>query len=271
MRVMSYWTDLTRRGLKLKPVLLCSLFLLAGCLPAQAPPGAASPAPTPTCSTPGTVQWLAVGAVGEIGLYLPPCYDAQAGRLYPALYLLPGFSGTAHDWFGDGLAPTANTLILSGEIPPFLIVTTPDTFADFEGDAIVQTLLPYLEGRYHASSERRHRAVGGGSLGGASAYHLVFKHPDLFASAGIFGAGAARGEEDAILGWLSAIPAEDRPRVFLNCGEGDTDMLQRAKVLISLLDQAGIAHMEIFSPGGHSGAYWSSNLPAYFRWLAQDW
>jgi S-formylglutathione hydrolase FrmB len=103
------------------------------------------------------------------------------------------------------------------------------------------------------------------------AYHLAFKRFDLFGTAGVFGNGAGAGEEDSIRAWLAAIPAAGRPRVFLNVGEGDTHMIRRAQALLPLLDEAGIRHMEIFSPGGHHYDYWVNHFAAYFRWLAEDW
>ena len=48
-------------------------------------------------------------------------------------------------------------------------------------------------------------------------------------------------------------------------------MLARAQVLITLLDEAEIEHVEIFNAGNHSYAYWLSNFPTYLRWLAQGW
>ena len=135
----------------------------------------------------------------------------------------------------------------------------------------MELIIPYVESHYQASPNRQHRAVGDGSLGGASAYHLAFKNPDLFESAGIFGNGATIGEEDAIRDWLAVISEGNRPRVFLNSGEGDTYMLERAQVMITLLDEAEIEHAEIFNAGNHSYAYWVSNFPAYYRWLAQGW
>jgi S-formylglutathione hydrolase FrmB len=48
-------------------------------------------------------------------------------------------------------------------------------------------------------------------------------------------------------------------------------MLDRAQVMIALLDEAGLAHETLFSPGDHSYTYWASNFPAYLRWLAAGW
>jgi hypothetical protein len=48
-------------------------------------------------------------------------------------------------------------------------------------------------------------------------------------------------------------------------------MLERAKVMIALLDESGVGHTEIFSAGGHTYRYWLSNFPVYLRWLARGW
>jgi enterochelin esterase-like enzyme len=242
--------------------------LLTGCL---ATPGVALATLPPGCSRQGTTQMLTVDSVGEVGLYLPPCFDPHTEAVYPVLYLLPGFGGSPNDWFGTGLAAVADEAILGGQVPPFLIVTTDDTLEDTSPEAIVDHLIPSIESHYPAGSRPRLRAVAGGSLGGASAYMLAFQHPDLFASAGVFGNGLVTGQEDELRSLLADIPEDFRPRLFLNSGEDDAYMFQQAQALIPLLDEAGIAHTEVFGPGGHSGAYWLSNFPAYFRWLAEDW
>jgi len=223
------------------------------------------------CTQIGTVQYVSVNESIDIGIYLPPCYDQDINRAYPVLYLLPGFGGSPSDWFDAGLASIADDLILTEEVPLFIIVTTDDSFDDLDASFIVQQIIPYLESHYRPSQQRQHRAVAGGSLGGVSAYHLAFKIPGLFGSAGIFGNGAAIGEEDEIRSWLDVISESERPRVFLNCGENDTYMLVRAQIMITLLDEAGNEHTEIFNAGNHTYAYWLSNFPAYLRWIAQDW
>ncbi len=234
------------------------------------------PAPThtiskPVCETAGTTQPLTVAPNVEILLYLPPCYNPKTKNPYPVLYLLPGFSGNESDWFDHGADKTADASILAGDIPPFLMAAIGDISYDLDSHIVFETVLPYVESHYPVGKDRRLRAAAGGSYGGAAAYHLAFKHPELFSSAGVFGNGAALGEEDSIRQWLAAIPKDMRPRVFLNAGLSDTYMLDRAKVLIQLLDAAGVSHTEIFSAGGHSYVYWGSNFPAYFRWLAEDW
>jgi enterochelin esterase-like enzyme len=260
--------------------------LLVGCqpvivlsstqLPATTATSFIRPASQPTpiqsaCEQPGTVQTLTVDGFGDIGLYLPPCDDPQAQILYPVLYLLPGFGGTYMEWLEIGLTPLTDRAIVTGELPPFLIVTTDNTYDAIRTEDIVTVLLPYMESHYPVKADRLHRAIAGGSLGGGSAYVLTFQHPELFANAGVFGNGLITGLETQTDAWLSAIPQELKPRVFLNSGEQDTHMLEQARLLIPLLDKYGIKHSEIFNEGGHSTVYWLSNFPIFYQWLAEDW
>jgi enterochelin esterase-like enzyme len=255
----------------LNPAFLLLLFLLPGCISAPVSPTPEQKTPGSTrCTQPGMIQWLRVDPIGEIGLYLPPCYQKAENFAYPVLYLFPVFGGSDRDWFSMGVARVADDMIRGGEVPPFLIVTTGETFQDFNANFIVSTLIPYIETYAHASRDRRNRAVAGGSLGGASAYYLVFQHPELFASAGVFGNGLVMGQEAQVRSMLRVIPPGLKPRLFLNSGEEDPYMLQQAKAMIPLLAEAGIPSTEVFSPGDHSYKYWISNFPAFFRWLGED-
>ncbi len=223
------------------------------------------------CQRPGNVEYRKVESVGGIGLYLPPCYEPQGRTRYPVLYLLPGAGDAPEDWFEGGLAPLLDEMVFSGNILPMVIVTTEDTYEGLDPARIVDTLIPYVNGHLRVQTGRRFRVIAGCSLGGATAYQLTFQHPELFSSAGIFGNGLVIGQEAQVQAWLAGTPDKIKPRIFLNTGEQDTFMLAQARALIPLLDKYGIEHEEIFSPGGHSGDYWMSNIPAYLQWLAENW
>ncbi|MGB7539641.1 MAG: alpha/beta hydrolase-fold protein [Anaerolineales bacterium] len=257
-----------KNRLFLTPVLVLAA---AGCAS-----GTITATPSPTimpmaCTDSGNVQTVDVDASTRINVYLPPCYGMDDAQRYPTVYLFPGFGGTKEAFIGSGAERIAEEMTLGGEIPPMILVGTNEIFPDLDAALVVDKILPYVDANFRTRPEREYRAAAGGSFGGGVAYHLAFRRYDLFATAGIFGNGAAVGEEEPIRAWLAAIPAEKKPRVFINVGENDTYMLGRAKVLIPLLDEAGIAHTEIFSPGGHSGDYWIGNFAEYFRWLSLDW
>lgn len=202
-------------------------------------------------------------------LYLPPCYDDQ--QLYPVIYLLPGRGGGPGDWFAAAAHLTADDLILTGQVLPFIIVTTENTDADPYAEAIIQDLIPAIESQYPIQADRQHRAVAGASLGGIGAYRLALRYPEQFATVGLFGSGLISGEEEQVREWLRAIPAAEYPRVFLNCGEEDGLMLERTQVTMGLLDEFDIDTTAIFSPGEHIYSYWVTNLSAYILWLAEGW
>ncbi len=237
----------------------------------------AEPASTPfACQEPGTVE---SGSLAETSrgyayafqIYLPPCYDSQPEQSYPVLYLLPGRGGGPGNWFAAGMAQVADDLILNGQVSPFLIVATESTDVDPQAEMIYIELRPYITTHYRLQEGRAYTAVAGGSLGGIGAYRLGLQHPDQFGSVGMFGSGLISGEEPALQEWLAVLPPEQKPRFFLNTGEQDPLMLERAQVMATLLETAGIETTVVVSPGEHEYSYWVSNMPAFLRWLAEEW
>ena len=257
--------------------LIIGLLLLAGCK-SLAPTGSSATefASAPACNDSGTVTAAEVETASRgypypFNIYLPPCYQTETEQQYPVIYLLPGRGGSPGTWFAVGVNEIADELILGGESPPFIIVTTESTDSDPYTESILTDLIPYIESHYRVQTDRNHRAVAGGSLGGIGAYRMGLRFPDQFASIGIFGSGVIHGEEEQVKTWLNELPATSQPRVFLNCGNEDPLMLERTQVTIAMLEEAGLPATSIISPGGHTYGYWASNFPAYFRWVAQDW
>ena len=206
----------------------------------------------------------------EYRLYLPPCFSVGASSRYPVVYLVPGRNGSPDSWLAAGLAERLDELILNEDIPPFILVTTENIGSDPRGETIYEELIPFIESQYPIINDRRYRGVAGGFLGGIAAYRLAFMYPDEFSSAGIFGAGAISGEEAQIKKWLAFMTDANRTRVFLDCGDEDIFMLDRARVMKSILDEANIENELHIGQGGHNYAYWVSNFETYLRWLTKD-
>lgn len=208
----------------------------------------------------------------EYGLYLPPCYGEGTSAAYRVLYLIPGAGGGRHDWFDAGAAAMADELILTGEVPPFIIVTTQDVGSDLDAKLVTDELMPYVDATYPVSLERHYRAVAGLSAGGIAAYHIGLRLPERQASIGMFGMGLVPQETGQVRTWLGAIPATMQPRFFLNsCFSDPLETVDMARAMMSLLDEVGIPHQHIFNAGYHDFACWGPNLPAFFHWLALGW
>jgi S-formylglutathione hydrolase FrmB len=250
--------------------------LLSGCALASKPSPASSPTLAPVCADAGTTEMQSIassipGVPYQFEIYLPPCYAAQPGRRFPVLYLIPGRSSAPETWIQAGAAKTADEMIHSLKVPPFIIVSTQNIDNDPSAQEIQTLLMPQVEKAYRILPGRQYHAVGGGSLGGIAAYRIVFQHPDRLASLGIFGSGVEAVDENRVRGWLAAITPPNKPRVFLNCGTDDVLMIDTAKLTINLLDEVKIPHTEIFTPGNHSYQYWSTNLEVFYKWLADGW
>ena len=123
-------------------------------------------------------------------VYLPPCFDDSGETRYPVLYMLHGQTYNDDQWVRLGINTTADQLISSGAIRPFIIVMPyeVDTFADpYNGGyraALLETLIPWINAFYPVCPERECRAIGGLSRGGAYAFLLALDHPELFVQAG---------------------------------------------------------------------------------------
>jgi enterochelin esterase-like enzyme len=258
------------------------LILLLGCTSTsvQAP----TPAPTAIplaslpegCNVPGELiraelTETARGYPYSFRVYLPPCFSTESEARYPVLYLIPGRSSSPDSWLAAGLPQEVDRLISAGEVPPLVIVSTENTDSDPQAETIYKELIPFVESQYPITADRRYRAVAGGSLGGIAAYRLAFQYPDSFSSAGIFGAGAISGEESQIRQWLSQMNDSNRTRVFMNSGEADPLMLERARAMKSILEEAGVENELYVDEGAHHYTYWVPNFEMYLKWLTKDW
>lgn len=216
----------------------------------------------------------------EVRVYLPPCYDedadvSQPQQGYPVLYLIHGQSYTDDQWDRLGADDIAGKLIASGEIHPFLIVMPRDRIwkdpdeSKF-GQAIVETLIPWVDKTYRTIPNRQHRAIGGLSRGGAWAVHLGLSHWELFSAIGGHSAFYFNSDVHNVSTWLKAIPPESMPRIFLDIGDRDYLGVPSRK-LEDLLVKFSIPHEWYLYPGRHDEDYWKRHVEQYIRWYAADW
>jgi enterochelin esterase family protein len=131
-----------------------------------------------------------------LSVYVPPGYDPDAARRYPAVLGLVGFTGTGGSLFnadplGEPLDARLDRLIAAGACPP-IIVAAPDCFTRVGGnqyinstgtgryeDYLVDEIIGFVDAGYR-TLPRGQWGVFGKSSGGYGSIVLGMRRPDAF-------------------------------------------------------------------------------------------
>lgn len=208
-------------------------------------------------------------------VYLPPGYTRV--HRHPVLYLLHGIAGNDHEWSGYVKADAiVDRLIASGQAEPMIVVMpngraladdtpgpnpfAPDKvagFARFEAE-LLDVLIPAVEARYGARTDRLGRALAGLSMGGGQALNFGLSHLDRFAWVGAFSAAPTVRP----LGELLPDPQAARAQLkllYLSCGRRD-GLIGASQRTHRELVRIGVPHLWNVDEHGHDGEAWASNL-----------
>jgi enterochelin esterase-like enzyme len=213
----------------------------------------------------------------DYSVYLPPCYDQQAMRRYPVLYLIHGQSYTDDQWLRLGAGTTTDRLVAAGEIPPLIIVMPRDRIweqptVDKFGEVVVDQLIPFIDQTYRTLPDRKHRAIGGLSRGAGWAVHLGLSHWELFGAFGAHSLPVFWTDTPHIPTWLDSIPPESLPRIYLDIGDKDRPPILNSAIWFEeLLTRKHIPHEWYLFTGYHEEAYWSAHVEQYLRWYTLGW
>ena len=212
----------------------------------------------------------------KVRIYLPPCFSTTPAQPYPLLILLHGSIFTDDQWDRLGIDETSDRLIAGDSIKPLMIVmpyeeqTLANPYQPGFGPALTDEMIPWLEKEYPVCSERACRAIGGISRGAAWAVHLGFTQWQLFESIGGHSLPPFWGDLNNLPIWLSSIPKNERPRVFLDVGINDS-YRQPAAQFEQFLTDNNIAHEWYVYNGSHDETYWASHIEQYLLWYSSAW
>lgn len=210
-------------------------------------------------------------------VYLPPCYDETPEQRYPVLYLIHGQSYTDDQWDRLGADETADALIASGDLPPFLIVMPRDRYGGQPTEnnfarVVLEELIPSIDTEYRTLDDREHRAVGGLSRGAGWAVHLAITHPEMFGSLGAHSPAIFYTDAQMMRTWLDEIPPEALPRIYIDLGDKDRpEIIDVSNWFEELLNQHSIPHEWHLFTGYHTEEYWSAHVEQYLRWYTLNW
>lgn len=132
-----------------------------------------------------------------IWVYVPPGYDDEPERRYPAVYEIQGFTGSVSMWdnrsaFRSTFPELADDLFASGQAPPCFVVYV-DAWTTYGGSQFVDSpgtgryhtylcddVVGWVDSNYRTLARPEHRGIQGKSSGGFGAMITPMLRPDLF-------------------------------------------------------------------------------------------
>lgn len=176
----------------------------------------------------------------------------------------------------QGLAQAVNA-----GLPPFAVVAVDGgggywhrrASGDDSGAMVLNELIPVLDS--HGLDTSRVAFLGwsmggygalllGGRLGPGRTAAICAVSPALWTSPGAAAPGAFDGPEDYAANSVWGMPALGSIPIRIDCGDSDP-FYSATKQFIAQLPNPPAGG---FSPGGHDGGFWSSQLPAELTWIA---
>jgi enterochelin esterase-like enzyme len=228
-------------------------------------------------------------------VYLPPSYNTPQGQShrYPAVYLLHGSPGAAHDWFTAGKADqSADTLIALGKIPELILIlpdgngqeaATSEWGNSFDQKQLIETyvavdLVKYVDQKYRTLAQAAYRGIGGLSMGGFGAMNIAVHHPNVFGT--VISLGGYYYAEGSIWGNNTAYiqqnsPADvfpgDKPawklHIYLGAATSDEPYYTDTKQFARELDTLHVPYHLDIQNGYHSWGVWQTQMYNALLWL----
>ena len=130
-------------------------------------------------------------------VYLPPGYDDDPERRYPAVYVIQGYTGNVAMWRNRSayrlpFPEATDAMFAAGEAPPAVVVYV-DAWSKYGGSQFVDSpgtgryhsylcdeIVPWVDAHYRTLPDAAHRAIMGKSSGGFGAMITPMLRPDLF-------------------------------------------------------------------------------------------
>ncbi len=240
-----------------------------------APPPAA-PVPAPTMVTGSFVSAARGGVNTNWAIARPP---GQTAALRPVI-ALHGKGSDAATVMAGGVEQGLAQAVAAG-LPPFAVVAVDGggsywhqrASGEDSGAMVLDELIPMLATQNLDTSRV---AFLGWSMGGYGALLLGARlgpartaaitavSPALWMTSGETAPGAFDGADDFAANTVFGLPALASIPIRIDCGNSDP-FYAAIKQFIAQLPNPPAGG---FSPGGHDGAFWSSQLPGELDWMA---
>ena len=214
-----------------------------------------------------------VGTTRKMQVYTPPGFSQE--KAYPVLYLLHGIGGDETEWERFATPDVLlDNLIADGKAVPMIIVmpngraqkddraggnvfASAPAFATFERD-LLDDVIPAIQARYGASTNREQRAVAGLSMGGGQTLNFGLTHLDTFAWIGAFSAAPNTRKPAELVPDPAAARAQIK-LLWISCGNKD-GLINISQGMHAYLKEKEVPHVWHVDGNGHDATHWRNNL-----------
>lgn len=214
-----------------------------------------------------------VGTKRKMNVYTPPGYSSAIK--YPVLYLLHGIGGDETEWERFCTPDVVlDNLIADGKSVPMIIVmpngraqkndraegdifAAAPAFATFERD-LLEDVIPAIQSRYSAATNRENRALAGLSMGGGQSLNFGLRHLDAFAWIGGFSSAPNTMPPEQLV----PDPASSKQQLkllWLSCGNQD-GLIAISQGLHEYLKTNSVPHIWQVDGNGHDATHWRNSL-----------
>ena len=130
-----------------------------------------------------------------------------------------------------------------------------------------ESIIPFVEKNYRASTGAQNRALAGLSMGGIQTLYAGVQNTDMFAYLGVFSSGWIQSRQTEIADGqyafmkTNAAKINDNLRQFwISMGGKEDIAYENCKVMMSKFDEMGIKYSYRDYPGGHTWPVWRNDL-----------
>lgn len=214
-----------------------------------------------------------IGTTRKMQVYTPPGYSKE--KEYPVLYLMHGIGGDETEWqrFAHPEILLDN-LIADEKVEPMIVVmpngraqkndraegdvyAAAPAFAKFEGD-LLNDVIPTIEKRYSAYTDREHRALAGLSMGGGQTFNFGLTNLDTFAWLGAFSAAPNTKAPSEL------VPDPKKAKkqlklLMISCGNQD-GLMRISQGMHIYLKENDVPHIWHVDGNGHDATHWKNSL-----------
>ncbi|MCR9013450.1 alpha/beta hydrolase [Aquiflexum gelatinilyticum] len=220
-------------------------------------------------------------------LYTPPGYDTQTNEKFPVLYILHGGGEDERGWASQGKTDLILDNLIAEKKAKQMLVVMPDgnmPMAAFNENGLKmferelkESIIPFVEKNYRASTGAQNRALAGLSMGGIQTLYAGVQNTDMFAYLGVFSSGWIQARQTEIADGQYAFMKSNVDKIngnlkqfWISMGGKEDIAYENCKVMMSKFDEMGIKYSYRDYPGGHTWPVWRNDLYTFAPLLFQE-